>query len=268
MLKGHKFMRRTSNQISAMACIAAMALVASAQTGISKQQMEEAYTRHFAKIREMLPPHSALPPLLDLTKSKIDDSGKDRTWEKEYTLSVREGGIVDPGAPNFLLSTSTATTFFDTVGRSGSLPVSVCDGVVIGEPIASEVRISDNRELVYCRFLVKISDVLKGKKAGIREGAIITAVQFGGSIRFPSGHLTTFIVAGSGFMALHKKYILFIWKPHKSQQTYMTAEPFLIENEKVFPIQTEVDESAYSGMPLDKFEARVKSAIKKNLDTN
>jgi hypothetical protein len=48
----------------------------------------------------------------------------------------------------------------------------------------------------------------------------------------------------------------------------MTAEPFLIENGMVFPIQTEVDESEYSGMPLDKFEARVKAAVKKNIDTN
>ena len=236
---------------------------------ISDREMQDAYSRHFAKIRQMPPPHSALPPLLDLTKSKIDDSGKDRAWEKPYDLGARAGGIVDPGVPGPSGPTSTATTFIDTVGKPDALPARICEAVVIGEPIASEVRISPNRELVYSRFSVKLLSVLKSKKkSGIREGAVIVAVQFGGSIRFPSGHLTTFIVAGSGFMELAKQYVLFIWKPPKSSQTYMAAEPYLIENGLVFPIQTEADASAYEGMPVDKFEAKVKSAIAQNIDTN
>ena len=237
---------------------------------ISDREMQDAYSRHFAEIRQMLPPHSALPPLLDLTKSKIDDSSKDRAWEKPYDLAVRAGGIVDPGVPSPSQATSTATTFIDTVGQPDALPERNCEAVVIGEPIASEVRISPNRELVYSRFSVKLLSVLKSKKkSGIREGSVIVAVQIGGSVRFPSGHLTTFVLVDRGFMELKKQYVLFIWRPPKSSQTYMVAQSYLIENGLVFPIQTKADISAYEGgMPVDKFEAKVKSAIAQNIDTN
>ncbi|HZS57079.1 MAG TPA: hypothetical protein VFA65_21935 [Bryobacteraceae bacterium] len=36
----------------------------------------------------------------------------------------------------------------------------------------------------------------------------------------------------------------------------------------VFPVKTEADVSAYEGMPISKFEAAVKAAIAKNVDTN
>lgn len=257
-----------------MVCVAALVSVAGAQSSagsrISKQQMQEAYTRYFSKIRQMLPPHSALPPLMDLTKSKIDDSGNDRAWEKEYTLSVREGGIVDPGVHNASDAMSIATTFLDTAGRPDALPARGCEGVIMGEPIASAVRISPDRNFVYSRFSVQISSVLKGNKnAELQKGAVVTAVQFGGSLRFPSGHLTTFILAQQGFIELNKQYVLFIWRPPESRKTYMVAEAYLVENGLVFPVSTDADVSAYEkGMPSDKFEARVRSAIKKNIDTN
>jgi len=247
-----------------------MVLVAGAQTNVSNNQMDEAYAHYFSKIRQMLPPHSARPPLLDLTKSKIDDSGNDRAWEKEYTLSVREGGIVDPGVHNPSDAMSIATTFLDTAGRPDALPARGCEGVIMGEPIASKVRISPDRNFVYSRFSVQISNVLKGNKnAGLQKGALVTAVQFGGSVRFPSGHLTTFILAQQGFIELNKQYVLFIWRPSESRKTYMIAQAYLIDNGIAFPVSTDADVSAYEkGMPLDKFEARVKSAIKKNIDTN
>jgi hypothetical protein len=272
-----RLMRIRSSQLATFVVLACGTLVAlitvRGQTNPSGKtpdlQIQDAYSRHFAKIRQMLPPHSARPPLLDLTKSKIDDSGKDRAWEKPYDLAVRAGGIVDPGVPSPSQATSTATTFIDTAGRPDALPARICEAVVIGEPIASEVRISPNRELVYSRFSVKLLSVLNSKKkSGIREGAVIVAVQIGGSVRFPSGRLTTFVLVNRGFMELAKQYVLFIWKPPKSSQTYMAAEPYLIENGLVLAIQTEADASAYEGVPVDKFEAKVKSAIAQNIDTN
>ncbi len=190
-------------------------------------------------------------------------------WEKPYTLSASPGGIDDPGVPRLSEATSTGTTFFDHVGRPAALPAKSCEAVIIGEPIRAEARISSNRELVYSRFLVKVVNVWKcKKKSGIHNGADLIAVQLGGSVRFPSGHLTTFVVASSGFVGVGKQYILFLWRPPRSSQTYMVAEPYLVEGGLVFPVRTEADVSAYEGMPLDKFEARVKAAIAAEVDAN
>jgi hypothetical protein len=47
----------------------------------------------------------------------------------------------------------------------------------------------------------------------------------------------------------------------------MIAEPYLIQDGLVFPIKTEADVSAYeNGMPVQQFEAKVTSAIAKNID--
>ena len=135
------------------------------------QQMQDAYSRHFAKIQHMLSAHSALPPLLDLTKAKIDDSGRDRAWEKRYDLAVRKGGIVDPGVRTPLHATSTAVTFIDTVGRPYALPARSCEAVVIGEPIANEVRISRNRHFVHSRFSVRVQSDATVQNVGARIGA-------------------------------------------------------------------------------------------------
>jgi|SRR5581483_2334409 len=231
-------------------------------------RIREAYSRHFAIIQQMLPPHSALPPLLNLTKSKLDLGGKDRAWEKGYNLLTDAG--VDPGMHGPIDATSTGRAFYDYFGRPNALPARSSEAVIIGEPVASEALISHNRETIYSRFSVKVLNILKAKrKAGIHEGADLIAVQLGGSVCFPSGHLTTLVVANGGFIALHKRYMLFLWRPPHSSETYMVAESYLIEDDDVFPINTEADVSAYEhGMPLDKFEARVKAAIAANVDAN
>jgi hypothetical protein len=68
------------------------------------------------------------------------------------------------------------------------------------------------------------------------------------------------------FLDIGKQYFLFIWKPSRTK-TYMIAEPYLIQDGLVFPIKTEADVSAYdNGMPVQQFEAKVTSAIAKNID--
>lgn len=125
-------------------------------------KIQEAYSRHFAKIQRMLPPHSALPPLLDLTKSKLDEGGKDRAWEKGYNLLTGAG--VDPGMHGPTDATSTGRGFYDYFGRPDALPARSSEAAIIGEPVASEALISHNRETIYSRFSVKVLNVLKGKK--------------------------------------------------------------------------------------------------------
>lgn len=258
---------------AAVVCCMLSALAAAMQqtvgARISEQQLQEAYAQHFAKVRESLPPHSALPPLLDLTKPQKNENAKDRAWEKPYTLSIPDGGAHDLGVPNLSEATSTSRTFFDNVGRPLALPARSCEAVIVGEPVGGQTRISSNRQLVYSRLSVKVLSVWKrGRKSDIHDGAEIIAVQLGGSVLYPSGHLTTFVVVHQGFMGPGKKYVLFLWRPPKSSQTYMTAESYLVQDGLVFPVNTEADVSAYDGMPLDKFEVEVRDAIRQNIDAN
>jgi hypothetical protein len=217
----------------------------------------------------MLPPHSGLPPLLDLSKSDPNDTTKDRAWESMFKGIMGSRAITDPGAQRPSDATSVSTNFIDTVGQASALPVRSCDAVMIGSPIMADVHISKDRTYIYSRFSLQVSEVLKrSKKADIRGGSEIAAVELGGRIRFPSGHMETFILARHGFLEVGQKYLLFVWKPVRSIDTYVASEAYLVQDDVVFPIGTVADASAYEGMPLKDFETKVRLVIAKNVNSN
>ncbi len=236
---------------------------------LSEQVLQDAYSAHLKRVRKMLPPHSGLPPLLDLSKSALNDAAKDRAWERMFNGTMGTRVITDPGAPRLSQVTSVATTFIDTVGRPAALPAQECDAVLIAKAFGSDVRFAHTHTYVYSLFSLEVSQVLKrNNKARIREGEKIVAVQLGGRILFPSGHMETFILAAQGFLEVGREYVIFIWKPAKSIDTYIASETYLIQGDLVFPINTVADVSAYEGMPLKDFEAKVRAAISKNVNTD
>jgi hypothetical protein len=236
---------------------------------LSEQVLQDAYSTHLNRVRKILPPHSGLPSLLDLSKSDPNDAAKDRAWESMFKGIMGTRVIADPGARRPSEATSLLTNFIDTVGHAWPLPVQICDAVVIGSPIATDVRISEDRTYVYSRFSLQVSEVLKrSKKADIQPGSEIAAVQIGGRIRFPSGHMETFILTRHGFLDLGQKYFIFVWRPRTSIDTYVASEAYLIQDGLIFSISAVADASAYEGMPLKDFEVKVRTAIAKNINTD
>jgi len=230
--------------------------------------LRDAYAKHMARVRMALPPHSALPPVLDLTKQSVDKPTQDRAWEDEYDLLMGPKGIFDPGIPTPSEATSIGTTYIDAVGVF-ALPARNSRAVVIATPSASETAISPNHRMVYSRYRLRISKVLKGsRKDGFINGATVIGVTLGGSVIFPSHHLATFILAHAGFPEVGKQYLLFLWKPPHSKETFMISQAYLIANGTVYPIDTSADISAYQkGMPLNEFETKVKDTIAKDVNS-
>jgi len=108
---------------------------------------------------------------------------------------------------------------------------------MIASPIRADVHISKDRTYVYSRFSLQVFEVLKrSKKADIQEESGIAAMELGGRIRFPSGHMETFILARHGFLEVGQKYLLFVWKPATSIDTYVASEAYLVQDDVVFPI--------------------------------
>jgi hypothetical protein len=90
-----------------------------------------------------------------------------------------------------------------------------------------------------------------------------------GSILFPSGYLETNLLSQRGFVEIGKQYVLFMWKPVPSDDTLVIAQAYLIQDGFVFPVSTDGDaEKFYTKMPFPVFEAEVKEAVARNVDTN
>lgn len=235
-----------------------------------QRMLQDAYSAHLSRVQAMLPAHSGLPPLLDLTQPQPEEDNIDRAWENRYKGIGFSRGIADPGVPGPSEMTSIATTFIDGIARPSALPAKHCEAVLIATPVTAEAKIAYTRTFVYSSYALKIEKVLKGKqKNGLRARSQILVVELaGGRLRFPSGHMTSFIRPGYGFLEVGKQYLLFIWTPPQTK-TYTIANPYLIEDGLVFPLETVPDVSAYEkGMPVQQFEARVKAAIAKNIDTD
>lgn len=247
------------------ACIAGLALSQGSSHGdVWQKMLQDAYSAHLGRVLAQLPPHSGVPPLLDLIHSKQDNSAKDRAWEDRFKgWGTQE--ITDLGVPGPSEATSIDTTFIDGVGRPSALPARGSEAIVIATVTDASARVAYTHTFVYSRYDLKITKVFKGKsKNGFRDGGHVVAVQFGGRVLFPSGHMASFIMPGYGFMEVGKEYVVFIWTPPHTK-TYMITNPYLIENGVVFPLETVSDVSAYEkGMPIQQFETRVEAAIAKN----
>jgi len=242
----------------------------SAKDALRQRLIQEAYSEHLARLKDVLPKYSGLPPLVDVSESKPDQGDVERAWEERFKgVMGFSTEIVDRGveSPTRATSISLATVEWGT--HVYALPARSCGAVIIAEPVASEARVAQNRLFVYSRFSLHISQILKAnRKMGIQRGQSIIATQFGGSVRFQSGHMETFLLAKEGFLERHNQYVLFIWKPAESKRAFMIAQPYLVDHGMVYPVSTIADASAYDGMPAESFEAKVRAAIAKNIDTD
>jgi hypothetical protein len=251
-------------------CLAAILSVSfsSAQEKLFKDStLQDYYELHAKHLKEMLPPHSGLPPILNLSKRTRIGHPKDHAWELRSSELMSSKQLIDPGLTGPGGPTTTMTIIVD--GDPNFALSAKSYDVIVARPTASEVRIAFNDKLVYSHFDLEVLQVLKGDaKHGLYSGAHISSFQLGGMIRFPSGHEEAFILIHNGFLEIGQKYILFLWKINCHVESYGIATSYFIENKAVFPIRLDDATLSYSGMPLQTFEAKVKQAIAKNIDTN
>lgn len=171
-------------------------------------------------------------------------------------------GITGPVGP-----TTTMTIIVDG-DAALALPAKSCDAV-IAKAMSAEARIAFNHKLVYSHFDLEVLQVLKrDAKQGLYTGVHVSGIQLGGRVRFPSGHEEAFILVHNGFLDIGNEYILFLWKVNRHVESYGIVYAYLIQNDAVFPIRLNDATHVYSGTPLRNFEAKVKHAIAKNIDTN
>lgn len=98
-------------------------ILASSAVGIALTQdnRSDADQTHVEKVRQLLPPHSALPPLLDLSEPNANGGSASRDWENRFTGSMGVREHADPGTtdPSSKASISMTTTEF-----GGPMPAS------------------------------------------------------------------------------------------------------------------------------------------------
>ena len=238
----------------------------------SREQVLKYYAEHNEGIRKALPPYSSMPALLDLTGRTMQDAFCDpdahSKFEDKFKFIMGGRPFTDVGVPNPKEWTSTALTTIDYVNGFKALPVEGISGVIMARVRSSRVCLSRDLQLVYTRFRLEITDQFLKKKQRALP-AEVDAAEFIGSVLYPSGQLTTFLIDNSGSLSAGKEYVLFLWQPIRDDKTFVESEAYLVQDGRVYPTETKSSAAKnYTGMALAEFRKKVQAAVDKRKDTD
>ncbi|HVF55579.1 MAG TPA: hypothetical protein VM934_05485 [Pyrinomonadaceae bacterium] len=115
-----------------------------------------------------------------------------------------------------------------------ALPVSQSDVVIVGKVADAKAYLSSDETGVYSEFTVRVEHLLKTKNTILlRTGESIVVEREGGRVRYPSGHITQFSIAGLGMPQIGHRYLFFI-KGDEDNNEIITA--FELHGGKVIPL--------------------------------
>jgi hypothetical protein len=223
-------------------------------------------------LSDILNKHSAPPPLTEfgqaVTESR-EEHDRLRIREKKYGENFYRHKIADPGMKEVNgQDETTLITFVDgvtvikphQVPDPPGLPVS-CTAVVIATVLGGKSFVSEDRDFVYSDYRVKIDQVLKSDaEKELRVGEKITAWVRGGSVRFTSGHIKHFVVAGRGFPKVGTQYALFLGRDDPKLDEYELWEAYALADCVVGPLND--GNERFEGVKAAEFLATLQEAVK------
>jgi hypothetical protein len=109
---------------------------------LTQDNRENAYQVHREKVPLLLPPHSALPPLLDVSEPNTNGGGASRDWEDRFTGSMGVREYADPGMADPSDKASILTTTTEHAVPMLAIPARNCDVVILARPITSSVHMA------------------------------------------------------------------------------------------------------------------------------
>jgi hypothetical protein len=113
---------------------------------------------------------------------------------------------------------------------------------------------------VYSDYRVRVDHIWKpDSTARLSLDGQIVAWRAGGSIHFPSGHLTHYIIVHLGFPKVGTRYVFFLGRPDPNIPEYEILSAYENGGANVYPLDDYAPE--FEGMDLTAFLAKVKEAI-------
>ncbi|HEV2960896.1 MAG TPA: hypothetical protein VG649_03660 [Candidatus Angelobacter sp.] len=214
--------------------------------------------------------HSGLIPEGDFERKATEspEAHAHRRLKEDSHKGFYQHPIIDPG---FLVNGQPETIdlmHIDSVriddgsGDTDELPIHESAAIVIGTVSTAQAFVSYHGTSVYSDFQIKVEEVLKRDLAHpVFLGETITGLRTGGSIHFPSGHVTTSLVQGSGFPAVGKQYVFFLTKLNPDLPEYGISLAYELGSTKtVFPINDLINKE-FDGMKTAQFMDRLRAGI-------
>jgi hypothetical protein len=123
--------------------------------------------------------------------------------------------------------------------RSGEgpsdLPADQSDLVVEGVVADSKAFLSEDKTGVYSEFTLGVTRIVKVASGfSVNVGDMIVTERFGGRVRYPSGQVVLYRIAGQGVPMMGKKYLFFLSKADQDSYKLLTA--YEIQGQRIYSL--------------------------------
>ena len=225
------------------------------------------------ELRKILPKHSTLPPVAQWQEPSIpqDPQDQERRVHRERLKGLNKyKPILDPGVREINgQAESIDLTFIDEVqiikpgeiADPAGLPIRGCV-IVIGTVSSGNAYVTQGHTLVFSEYKVEVQEVLKADPASVISARdMLTIWRSGGSIQFPSGHITHYIIGGRGFPELGTQYVFFLRRPDKTVDDYAINTAYSIKDQAVSPLDDILYKNPFDGIPAKEFLDKLRHEI-------
>lgn len=217
--------------------------------------------------------HSGLPVLggFEATQTETpEDQQRRYRREDHYSLSHLPRPVSDPGLLVDGQAETISLRFVDyaVVGKPvdpHGIPVSISNAVIVGTVVDGKAFVSHNRDFVYTDYRVRVDKILQpDPTTNLSVGTDLIAARPGGAVRFPSGHVTNYLVQGQGLPEIGSQYVLFLSKSIPDIPEYeiisgAAAAGFQLKNGRAYPLDDVNAE--YEGVDAASLLDQIQKAI-------
>src|ERR1043165_3397309 len=224
-------------------------------------------------LRKLLPKHSVLPPLAQFDDLSIpqDPQDQERRVHRDRLKGLDNHRVIrDPGVREIDgQAESIALTIVDGVQilKPGEVPDPVGlpilgSIIVIGTVTSGSAYMNEEHTRLFSEYKVAVEEVLKPDvKSAISTREEITAWRSGGSLQFPSGHITHFITSGRGFPEVGTQYVFFLRRPDETVNDYAMKTAYSVKDEVVLALDDIAYNRPFDGMPVKDFLDKLRKEI-------
>lgn len=135
--------------------------------------------------------------------------------------------------------------------------------VVIGEVTEAKAYLSADKTGVYSEFTIRIEQVLKNSSGlTLEENSSIVAERMGGRVKYPSGHISRYFVAGQRMPREKRRYVLFLTTEDGDEDLYILTG-YELRAGRVYPLDsaTTVNFDAYNGAGESTYINELRASI-------
>ena len=253
---------RVTYALVALLLVTAIFSVATSGTGnkpavshqaIGDQQPEtQEMQRHLAAIKAF--------PTVDYDEAEPSDPIKRASTRVKQQRHNNFSMVAKTPQPHTGEINFTGEDLFDFPG----LPVERSDVIVLGEVLAGDSHMSENRRNVFSDFTVKVEKTVKSviPKTPI-SGSQISIERIGGNIKYPNGQTVLYRGAGFGAPRVGGRYVFFLSSiPQSNDYTILTG--YELSEKGIEPLDFSPQFEAFRGFDVPTFLSTLDEMLTKS----